>query len=64
MVLSQRVTTELDACVTQLQQLQVYLVDFQSYDVDSLISYARGVNEGCNLAKSDNADLAEKLKSL
>lgn len=62
--LSQRVSTELDTCVTQLQRLQGYLVDFQSYDLEALIAYARGVNDGCDRAKSDNAALAAKLDSL
>lgn len=62
--LSQRVTTELDTCVTQLQQLQAYLVDYQSYDLESLISYARSVNSGCARARSDNAELAQRLEAL
>lgn len=63
-VLSRRVTSELNSCVTQLQQFQVYLVDIESYDLNSLITYARGVNDDCSKAKADNVALAAKLDSL
>ena len=56
-----RSTTELDTCVDRLQQLQVYLVDFESYDLEQLMSFARETNDGCNDAQADNAALAAAL---
>lgn len=61
LIMSQKVTFQLDTCITDLQTLQNYLVDFRSYDSDSLISYARNINDGCNQARDDSADLSDKL---
>lgn len=63
-VLSRRVTLELNSCVTQLQELQVYIVNYESYDWNSLVAYAQGVNDDCSRAKADNATLAARLDSL
>lgn len=63
-VLSRRVTLELNSCVTQLQELQVYIVNYESYDWSSLVAYAQGVNDDCSRAKADNATLAARLDSL
>ena len=60
-LLSKQVSSELDTCISDLQQLQGYLVNFQSYDLTWLASYAGEVNRGCDRARSDNAALAQKL---
>lgn len=59
--MSQGVTSEMDTCISDLQKLQTYLVDFSSYDPDALISYARQVNDGCNKARADSEALSKKL---
>lgn len=61
--LSSHVSTELNACVNNLQRLELLLVNFQSYDIDVVISLTEQINAGCNQAKSDNAALAQKLGS-
>lgn len=59
--LASQVSAELDSCVSDLQELQVYLVNFMSYDPDSLAQFAAEVNRGCNQARSDNAALSDLL---
>ena len=61
LVMSQSVTTQMDTCISDLQKLQTYLVDFRSYDSESLITYARNINDGCNRARQASADLSKKL---
>lgn len=60
--LSQLVTTELDGCVDNLQTLQFYLLDYESYDLTALGDYAQEVNDRCNQAQTDNAALAALLE--
>ena len=60
-VLSKQVSAELDTCVNSLEQLQGYLVNFASYDVTWLATYAGEVNGGCDKARADNAELAQAL---
>jgi len=62
-VLSDRVTQELDTCVSDLQSLEGYLVNYQAYDSTSLIQYATDINSSCDSARSDNAALAKRLGS-
>jgi septal ring factor EnvC (AmiA/AmiB activator) len=59
--MSQGVTEEMDACISDLQKLQTYLVDFSSYDPDDVITYARQINDGCNKARADSDALSQKL---
>jgi septal ring factor EnvC (AmiA/AmiB activator) len=59
--MSQGVTEEMDICISDLQKLQTYLVDFSSYDPDDLITYARQINDGCNKARADSDALSKKL---
>ena len=59
--MSQGVTEEMDACISDLQKLQTYLVDFSSYAPDALIDYARQINDGCNKARADSDALSKKL---
>ena len=59
--LSKTVTGEMDTCISSLQSLEVYLVDFQSYDATSLTSYVRSVNAFCNQARADSDALSRKL---
>lgn len=61
LALSQNVTFQMDSCITDLQKLQTYLVDFKSYDSTSLIAYAGNINDGCNQARKDSAALSKKL---
>lgn len=61
LVMSQSVTTQMDECISGLQDLQAYLVDFESYDLESLITYAQSINDGCDRAREASADLSEKL---
>ncbi len=62
--LSQSVTAELDACVNQLQQLQGYLINFDSYSADAVVTVLQEVNDGCNTAQDDNAALAKMIGDL
>ena len=39
----------------------LYLVDYESYDLEQLTSYASEVNDGCNQARSDSAALAAMI---
>lgn len=59
--MSQNVTEGMDLCIDNLQQLQTYLVNFDSYDSTALINYAREINSGCNQAKADSEALSRKL---
>lgn len=59
--MSQNVTEGMDLCIDNLQQLQTYLVNFDSYDSTALINYAREINSGCNQAKADSDALSRKL---
>jgi septal ring factor EnvC (AmiA/AmiB activator) len=59
--MSQGVTEEMDGCIGNLQKLQTYLVDFSSYDSESLIAYATEINAGCNKARADSEALSKKL---
>lgn len=59
--MSQGVTEEMDTCISDLQKLQKYLVDFSSYDAQALITYARQINDGCNKARADSEALSKKL---
>jgi len=61
---SKTVTTELDACVEQLQQLQGYLINYDLYDPDAVVSVVQQVNDGCNSAQDDNAALVELIAGL
>ncbi|UKA73562.1 hypothetical protein [Arthrobacter sp. FW306-06-A] len=60
-VMSQNVTAGMDLCIKDLQKLQTYLVDFDSYDSASLLNYARQINSGCNQARADSEALSKKL---
>lgn len=62
--ISNQVTMELGGCVDNLQTLQGYLVNFQSYDATELIKYATDINDACNQARADNAILAKRLAGL
>lgn len=59
--LSARVTQELDTCVTEVQTFSSYLIKFQGQDLTNLLDFSRQVDADCNLAKSDNATLAQRL---
>lgn len=59
--MSQNVTEGMDLCIDNLQQLQTYLVNFDSYDSTAVIDYAREINSGCNQAKADSEALSRKL---
>ncbi|WP_087874509.1 hypothetical protein [Arthrobacter globiformis] len=59
--MSQGVTAEMDTCISDLQELQTYLVDLSSYDLDDVITYARQINDGCNKARADSDALSQKL---
>lgn len=59
--MSREVSQGMDACIENLQKLQTYLVDYSSYDSDSLISYAGAINSDCNQARSDSDALSKKL---
>ena len=61
MSMSQGVTAEMDTCISDLQKLQTYLVDYTSYEADALITYARQINEGCNKARANSEELSRKL---
>lgn len=61
LIMSQSVTAQMDMCIGDLQKLQIYLVDFQSYDAESLLKYAGGINDGCDKARDDSAALSRKL---
>lgn len=58
---SQNVTAGMDACIKDLQKLQTYLVNFDSYEPSSLLTYARQINEGCNKARTDSDNLSKEL---
>lgn len=60
-VLSDRVTKELDTCVSDLQTFSSYLIQYQGQDMTNLLGFAGRVDTDCNLAKSDNAVLAQRL---
>jgi len=62
-ILSQQVTSGMDACITDLQGLQKYLVDVDSYDFTALSNYSRSINSGCNQARADSDALSRKLAS-
>ena len=59
--LSESVTTQMDTCIADLQELQTYLVDFMSYEPDSLLKYIQDINDGCDEARRGSADLSTKL---
>lgn len=59
--ISQRVTSEMNACINDLQILQTYMVNYSSYDFTSLMSYARQVGSVCNQARADSEALSRKL---
>ncbi|TPV49445.1 hypothetical protein FJ661_16045 [Pseudarthrobacter phenanthrenivorans] len=59
--MSQNVTEGMDMCIDNLQQLQTYLVNYDSYEPASLLSYAREINSGCNQARADSEALSRKL---
>lgn len=59
--LSRQVTTRLDACVTDLQTLQGYLVNAAAYDPESLSAYATKVNAQCDKALADSSALSQLL---
>jgi len=59
--LSDRVTQELGACVTEVQTFSSYLIKYQGQDMTNLLDFARQVDTDCSLAKSDNATLAQRL---
>ena len=61
--LSDTVTQELDSCVSDLQKLQSYLIDFMSYDETQLMQFITDINDGCDKARSDNAVLADRLRA-
>lgn len=60
-VMSQKVGQEMDTCISDLQDLQTYLVDHTSYEPASLISYVREVNTNCNQARADSDALTAAL---
>lgn len=60
-VLSDRVTMELDTCVRDLQTLSTNLVAYQGEDMTSLLDLAGQADTDCTLARSDNAVLAQRL---
>jgi septal ring factor EnvC (AmiA/AmiB activator) len=59
--LSDRVTNELDTCVSDLQTFSSYLIQYQGQDMTNLLGFAGKVDTDCSLAKSDNAVLAQRL---
>lgn len=59
--MSQNVTEGMDMCIDNLQQLQTYLVNYDSYEAVSLLNYARQINSGCNQARADSEALSRKL---
>ncbi|GAB2707573.1 hypothetical protein ACX801_08010 [Arthrobacter bambusae] len=61
---SQNVSTEMSTCISDLQKMQTYLVDYRSYDQAQLISYVRGVNSECNTARADSDSLTQKIQGL
>lgn len=62
--LSDRVTRELDTCVSDLETFSSYLIQYQGQDMSNLLSFAGQVDTDCNLAKSDNAVLGQRLAAL
>lgn len=62
-VMSHNVSSEMSACISDLQRLQTYLVDAASYDAASLIAVVRDVNTQCNAARSDSDALTRKIQA-
>lgn len=62
LVMSQKITFQMDTCIADLQKLQKYLVDFSSYDSKSLMNYAGNINDGCDQARTDSQALSKKLR--
>ena len=62
--LSDRVTKELDTCVSDLETLSSSLIQYPGQDMTYLLDFARQVDTDCNLARSDNAVLAQRLATL
>lgn len=60
-VMSQKVGQEMDTCISDLQDLQTYLVDYTSYEAASLINYVREVNTNCDQARAGSEALTEAL---
>jgi hypothetical protein len=59
--LSNRVTQDLDICVTEVQSFSSYLIKYQGQDLTNLLDFSRQVDADCTLAKTDNATLAQRL---
>jgi septal ring factor EnvC (AmiA/AmiB activator) len=59
--LSDRMTQDLDICVTEVQSLSSYLLQYQGRDMTNLLDFSRRVGTDCKVAKSDNATLAQRL---
>lgn len=62
--LSDRVTKELDTCVSDLETFSSYLIQYQGQDMTNLLDFAGQVDTDCHLAKSDNAVLGQRLAAL
>lgn len=61
---SQKVSRELSACISDLQKLQTYLVNYSAYDQTSLLTYVRGINSECDKARSDSDSLTRYIQGL
>jgi septal ring factor EnvC (AmiA/AmiB activator) len=61
LAMSHQVTQEMDQCISALQTLEGYLVNYRSYDSVSLGNYTQGINKGCNQARADSDALSKKL---
>lgn len=63
-VSSQNVSTQMSTCISDLQKLQTYLVNYNAYDQAALISFVEGVNSECNTARADSESLTRKIRGL
>lgn len=63
-VASRNVSTQMSTCISDLQELQTYLVDYRSYNQASLLSYVRGINSQCNSARADSERLTQKIQGI
>ena len=59
--LSDRVTKELDTCISDLETFSTYLIQYQGQDMSNLLDFAGHLDTDCHLAKSDNAVLGQRL---
>lgn len=61
---SQNVSAQMSTCISNLQTLQTYLVDYRSYDQAALISFIRGINSQCDTARANSDSLTQKIQGI